>query len=44
VEYAYKILEGGSSADRQLKTFEQTGSTRAVVEQLVRETGEGVSE
>jgi carboxylate-amine ligase len=42
VEYAYKILESGSSADRQLKTYEKTGSTRAVVEQLVNESHEGV--
>src|SRR6516165_8295290 len=43
VEYAYRILEGGSSADRQLKCFEQTGNVRAVVDQLVAETQEGVS-
>lgn len=43
VEYAYKIMEGGSSADRQLKTLQETGNTRAVVSQLVRETQEGVS-
>ncbi len=42
IEYAYKIMEGGSSADRQLKTFDATGTTRAVVDQLVRETQEGV--
>jgi glutamate---cysteine ligase / carboxylate-amine ligase len=42
IEYAYKILEGGSSADRQLKTFEKAGTTRAVVDQLVAETQEGV--
>jgi carboxylate-amine ligase len=42
IEYAYKILEGGSSADRQLRTFEKTGRTRAVVDQLVGETQEGV--
>ena len=42
IEYAYKILESGSSADRQLKTFAATGSTRAVVDQLVAETQEGV--
>jgi glutamate---cysteine ligase / carboxylate-amine ligase len=42
IEYAYKILESGSSADRQLKTFEKTNSTRAVVDQLVKETQEGV--
>ncbi len=43
IEYAYKILESGSSADRQLKTYTQTGTTRAVVDQLVRETQEGIS-
>jgi carboxylate-amine ligase len=44
VEYAYKILEGGSSADRQLKTFEKTGNLNDVVDQLVSETREGVKE
>jgi len=43
IEYAYKIMESGSSADRQLKTFAATNSTRAVVNQLVSETQEGVS-
>jgi carboxylate-amine ligase len=43
IEYAYKIMEGGSSADRQLKTFGSTGSTRAVVDQLVHETQEGLA-
>ena len=43
IEYAYKIMEDGSSADRQLKTFHATGTTRAVVDQLVRETQEGVN-
>lgn len=42
VEYAYHIMEHGSSADRQLATFERTGDLRAVVDQLVRETEEGV--
>ena len=42
VEYAYKILDEGSSADRQLATFEQTGALRPVVDQLVAETEEGV--
>jgi carboxylate-amine ligase len=42
IEYAYKILEGGSSADRQLKTYAHAGTTRAVVDLLVRETQEGV--
>ncbi len=42
IEYAYKILESGSSADRQLKTFAATGSTRAVADLLVKETQEGI--
>jgi carboxylate-amine ligase len=42
VEYAYRILEEGSSADRQLATFRQTGSLRAVVDRLIAETEEGV--
>jgi carboxylate-amine ligase len=44
VEYAFKILEGGSSADRQLATFARTGDLKDVVDQLVRETEEGVVE
>ncbi len=42
VEYAYRILEEGSSADRQLATFERTGDYKAVVDQLILETREGV--
>ena len=42
VEYAYKILQEGSSADRQLATYERTGDLKAVVDQLIRETSEGV--
>ena len=42
IEYAYKILEEGTSADRQLATFKRTGDLRDVVDQLVRETAEGV--
>jgi carboxylate-amine ligase len=42
VEYAYTIMDGGSGADRQLKTYAKTGSPRAVVDQLVAETKEGV--
>jgi carboxylate-amine ligase len=42
VEYAYRILEGGTSADRQLAAFERTGDLRDVVDQLVAETSEGV--
>jgi carboxylate-amine ligase len=42
VGYAYKILDEGSSADRQLATFKRTGSLNDVVDQLIRETEEGV--
>jgi carboxylate-amine ligase len=42
VEYAYRILEEGTSADRQLATYERTGDLKAVVDQIVSETLEGV--
>src|SRR5262249_37085747 len=42
VEYAFTILEGGTSADRQLATFQKTGDLKAVVDQLIAETAEGV--
>ncbi|MBD0319190.1 MAG: carboxylate-amine ligase [Gemmatimonadetes bacterium] len=42
VEYAFRILEEGSSADRQLGVFERTGSLQAVVDHLIAETEEGV--
>jgi len=42
VEYAFRILKEGSSADRQLATFERTGDLKAVVDQLIAETAEGV--
>lgn len=42
VEYAYAILAGGSSADRQLATYRETGSLDAVVDRLIEETREGV--
>ena len=44
VEYAYRILDEGSSADRQLATYRRTGDLKAVVDQLIRETAEGVLE
>ena len=43
-EYAYTIMEQGTSADRQLATFERTGSLSTVVDQLIAETEEGVLE
>jgi carboxylate-amine ligase len=42
VEYAFTILEGGTSADRQVATFQRTGNLKDVVDQLIRETSEGV--
>jgi carboxylate-amine ligase len=43
-EYAYTIMDKGSSADRQLKAFERSGGDiRAVVDHLVTETKEGVA-
>lgn len=42
IEYVYRILQEGSSADRQLATYERTGDLKAVVDQLIQETSEGV--
>ena len=42
VEYAFEILKGGNSAARQIATFNETGDLNAVVDQLIRETEEGV--
>jgi carboxylate-amine ligase len=42
IEYAYRIMQEGTSADRQLATFRETGSLKAVVDRLVAETEEGV--
>jgi glutamate---cysteine ligase / carboxylate-amine ligase len=42
IQYAYTIMEKGSSADRQLATYRQTGDLKAVVDQLISETQEGV--
>jgi carboxylate-amine ligase len=44
VEYAFDILQHGSSAQRQLATYARTGDLRAVVDQLITETAEGVCE
>jgi len=43
IEYIYTILENGTSADRQLRTFAATGSLEAVVDQLIAETSEGIT-
>jgi carboxylate-amine ligase len=43
VEYVSEIVAGGNSADRQLRTFERSGDYRAVVEQVVAETADGLT-
>jgi glutamate---cysteine ligase / carboxylate-amine ligase len=40
VAYAHRILAEGTSADRQLATFQQTGSLQAVVDQIIAETND----
>ena len=42
VEYAFHILEHGTSADRQLARYRETGDLKAVVDSLIAETAEGV--
>ncbi len=42
VEYLIKMVENGSSADRQLRVFAETNDLRAVVDNLASETMEGV--
>ena len=42
IEYAFRIMDEGSSADRQLAVYQQTGSLHAVVDHLIAETEEGV--
>src|SRR5260221_176234 len=42
IEYVYRILQEGSSADRQLATYQRTGDLKAVVDQVIQETSEGV--
>lgn len=42
VSYVERILEHGSSAERQLRVFEESGDLRAVVDHLADETMEGV--
>ncbi len=38
VEYVHTILEDGTSADRQLATYRETGSLEAVVDRVIEET------
>ncbi len=43
VEYILKIVDGGTSADRQLAIFKETNDLKAVVDNLIVETMEGVT-
>ncbi|MGD2147421.1 MAG: carboxylate-amine ligase [Anaerolineae bacterium] len=43
IEYAYTILQAGSSADRQLAVYQNTQDIRAVVDHVVAETREGIA-
>ncbi len=40
----HRMLTEGTSAERQLATYERTGDLKAVVDQLVAETAEGLDE
>ncbi len=42
IAYVQTILDNGTSADRQLATYRETGDMNAVVDQLIEETKEGV--
>lgn len=41
LEYLHTVLAEGSSADRQLATYHETGDFKAVVDRLARESREG---
>ncbi len=43
IEYVYTILRQGSSADRQLTVYQQTGDFQAVVDHVVEETQQGLT-
>jgi len=42
VDYVHEILRNGTSAERQLRVFKETGDLKAVVQHLVQETRAGV--
>ncbi len=43
VEYAWKIIERGTGADRQLKIYEETGDLNKVVDYMISETEFGIT-
>ena len=42
VEYVHTVLREGTSADRQLAVFRETGDLKAVVRHIVEETSAGI--
>ena len=44
VEYVRKILSDGTSAERQVQVYRDTGDLRAVVQALIEETRESVEQ
>jgi carboxylate-amine ligase len=44
VEYVHTILNEGTSAERQLRVYQETGDLKAVVRHLVSETRAGVTQ
>ena len=44
VEYVNTIMSEGTSAERQLRVFQETGDLKAVVRHLVNETRGGVTQ
>jgi carboxylate-amine ligase len=42
VEYAFRVMRDGTSADRQLATYARSGNLNDVVDQLIAETADGV--
>src|SRR5499427_2914472 len=44
LEYVHTILESGTSADRQIRTFDETGDMNAVVDRIIAETMEATAE
>lgn len=44
VEHAYRLMERGTSADRQMAVYGETGRLEAVVDHLIAETSEGLDD
>jgi carboxylate-amine ligase len=42
INYINQILQTGTSADRQLRVYKETGDLRSVVDHLIKETLENV--